>query len=738
MAPGTPRGSRARSVPALASPARRPRQCAVALLAQILANLAYADPAPPAAANVSGEVVVTANKLAVQTLIDRKVYSVASDVAATFGTVTDLLGNIPSVEVDADGAVALRGDSNVLILIDGRPSAQLSGPNAGENLQQIPAQDIERIEVYTSPPPQFKAEGAAGVINIVMRKKRPAGPSGTLQASAGSDRRSVVGASGADVVGPWAMAASAGLRTDYRDRRVRSDTVAPDPVTGASTESRNSIDETIRRSVPLFKLSVDCAVDEQQSWRAAATRGVRSGNRYYTQLGSYAPAGGPTNSESERMSAGHDWSIDSDQEFDYSRKLPRTGETLDLRLHRSINYQREHYDYRTEQTLPQAAFSLSNLSLSEDTISNELALDYLLPVAASRTLLAGYDYERDTYRYGNAGNNVDPMTGGQIADPNLTNDFKVIRQVHAAYASYQATLRSWTWLGGLRVEETDTDAMQLTNGLEDRRSYWRVYPNLHAERSLSDTSTLSFAASRRVTRPDPSTLNPYVDREYTPNLRAGNPGLLPQDTRAIEAGYGIEAAGLSYTLTGYFRRNLDSVTDVTQYLGKGFTLTTKANLARNDAAGVEFTANGRLTGQFGYGLSGNLFHSQIDARALGTPGLRTTSGVNAKLKLDYHPTPADSAQISATRSDRRLTPQGYVSAINVVNLGYRHQFPLDLAAVVTVSDLFNGQVYRRYTSAPALREDYERSVRGRILYAGLMYAFGTPKKKKTATFDYDQ
>ena len=149
----------------------------------LFATAVYAvDPSVPSTPSASESVVVTAHKLDVSTLIDRKVYTVSTDVQSTFGTVTDILGAIPSVEVDADGAVALRGDSNVLILIDGRRSAQLSGSTAADALQAIPANDIERIEVMTTPPPQYKADGTAGVINIITRKHRATGQSGTVQA----------------------------------------------------------------------------------------------------------------------------------------------------------------------------------------------------------------------------------------------------------------------------------------------------------------------------------------------------------------------------------------------------------------------------------------------------------------------------------------------------------------------------------------------------------------------------
>ena len=137
------------------------------------------------------------------------------------------------------------------------------------------------------------------------------------------------------------------------------------------------------------------------------------------------------------------------------------------------------------------------------------------------------------------------------------------------------------------------------------------------DRSLSDESTLSFGASRRVTRPDPSNLNPYIDYEYTPNLQTGNPNLRPQFTQSYEVGYGYEGRGSSYGLTGYYRLNQDSVTSVTEYLGNGLSLTTKTNLPKNDSAGLELNANGHIVRALSYGISGNLFYSQIDATALG-------------------------------------------------------------------------------------------------------------------------
>jgi outer membrane receptor protein involved in Fe transport len=683
-------------------------------------------------------VVVTARKLAVETLIDRKVYTVTEDVQATFGTVSDVLSAIPSVDVDPDGNVSLRGDSKVLILIDGKPSAQFAGSAAGDNLQSIPAQDIERIEVMTTPPAQFKADGAAGVINIITRRKRPDGLAGSFQGSLGSGGRSVVGADTSYSSGRLNASVTGGFRHDYRQRLLESDVRAPNAPATQLLDNNSSLSERVRRQVPTVGVKAEYALDDRQSVSGSVRWNKRGGLRTYTQLNDSITPAGVLTSSSRRMSAGHDPETDYDERLGFLRKLARPGEEIDISLHRSSSHQREHYDYTNDSFIPTAATYYNNLNLREDHATTEFAVDYALPFSKARALKLGYAFEEDDFRYGNSGSNVDPVTGIQTVDPNVTNDFKFRQQINAGYASYQATIGNWNWLAGLRAELAHTDAQQLTDNVSNSGSYFRIYPSIHVDRSLSDEATLSFGASRRVSRPDPSNLDPYVDHEYTPNLRAGNANLRPQYTQSYEVGYGFEGRGPAYQVTSYYRRNRDSVTDVTQYLGNGFSLTTKANLPKNDAAGLECTSDGHIVPKLAYSLSANLFYSQIDATALGVRGLTSTTGVNAKLKLDYRPTSADSVQLIVTRSDKRLTPQGYVSAINIVNLGYRRQMKPDLTGIVTVSDVFNGQRFERFESTPTFTGDYLRTVRGRVLYVGLLYSFGSAKQDKQPNFEYDQ
>src|SRR5207302_6871779 len=153
--------------------------------------------------------------------------------------------------------------------------------------------------------------------------------------------------------------------------------------------------------------------------------------------------------------------------------------------------------------------------------------------------------------------------------------------------------------------------------------------------------------------------NPFTDYQDTHNLRAGNPNLLPQDTWSYELGYTGTVSRLTYGVTAYYRFDRNSVTDVITPVSADVVLATKMNLPKSRSAGLDFNANGKLGSELSYNLSGELFHAQIDAGSLGATGLQSTTGFNLKAGLDYRPTAADTAQISFSRTDRRLTPQGF-------------------------------------------------------------------------------
>jgi outer membrane receptor protein involved in Fe transport len=693
-------------------------------------------PKPPRPITSVAEIVVTAETPVTQTLIDRKVYSVASDLQATSGSAADVLNNVPSISVDADGNVSLRGDGNVTILVDGKPSAQFSGASRGLSLQQFSASDIARVEVLTTPPAQFKAEGSGGVINIITKKTRRAGLSGSGQLSLGGQRRYVAGLNATYNRGPLKLSGGLGLRQDSRERLTATERVVLDPASQALVASQQTLDQHQRHLVPSVKGSVDYDLNARQSLGASFSHREQSGIRYFDQHDLGGPAGGATASLSDRHDDGHDWSADTSEGLRFDQKLWRPHETLSLGLQRSGDHERESNAYRNTFTLPASDPTFDDLQLSHDLVKTEFNADYDLPLPKDREIKFGYDLEDDNNAFDRVGGSIDPATGRSVDNPDVTNHFRYRQRVNAAYGEYQTPLGAWQVQAGVRLEAARATTLQITGEIPGGRSDSGIYPSLHIDRSLGDTGKLSLGVSRRLTRPDPEILNPFADHQDSRNLRAGNPNLAPQDTWSYEIGYNVSPHAATYGVTAYYRFDRDSVTDIVRPISDNVVLTTKANLPKSRSAGIELTANGKFGQHVSYNLSGDLFAAQIDATALGAPGLKSTAGLNLKASLDWRPTSADTAQISFSRSDKRLTPQGYVTAINVVNLGYKHQLRPDLSAMITVSDLFDSQKFRRLITTPQLRDDYLRHQFGRIAYVGLVYTFGGPAKAPSSGFEY--
>jgi outer membrane receptor for ferrienterochelin and colicin len=690
------------------------------------AAAAAPDVTPPA----PQKVIIAGQARPVRTEMDRKVYTVSSELQGITGSAADVLNTIPSVSVDADGNISLRGNSSVLILVDGRPSAQLSGSRAGDGLTQFSANDIERIEVMTTAPAQYKAEGTGGVINIVTRKARNPGAAGNLLANIGNRRRFVLGASGSYNTEQLKLSATLGVRQDKRERHTESQLSTPGANAGAASEDRR--DDVTRRRVESLKGGLEFQATPDDVLSVDIKLRERNGDRYSDQTST-----GP-GTAALRHSDGYEWSYSGEQRLSYKHQLAGKDETIDLSLHRSTDVERERYAYHNIMLRPAPGSSADHLYLDHDFHTIEFAVDYKRSLSSGQLVRIGYGVQQDKNGFGNLGDNVDALSGLPIINPDLSNQFRYRQTIQAAYASLEQTLGLWTVATGLRAEHTVSQGDQLTTGRTDRRRYGGLYPSLHLERSLDNDAALSFGASRRLTRPDQEDLNPLIDHQDIHNLRTGNPNLLPQETAILEAGYRREWDKHNVGVTAYLRRNRNATTDVIQQLAADVLLSSKTNLPSSRASGIEFNTDGPWTETLSYRFNGNLFHNDFDGSALGVGGKRATSGLNLKGSLDYRPSRNDTAQLSLIRTDKRLTPQGTIRPIHLVNLGYKHQFSSDLALVATLSDAFNGQRFERQLETPTLRQTYRREQAGRIAYIGLVVQFGVQKKTKGDGFEFEQ
>jgi outer membrane receptor protein involved in Fe transport len=698
-------------------------------------SLVLWSPAGTAASSQPSETVVVTGQLSgPQTLIDRKVYPVATDLQSTFGSAADVLNNIPSVTVDTDGNVSLRNDSNVTILVDGKPSAQFSGATGGLSLLDFPASQIDRIEVMTSPPASLKASGSGGVINIVLKKHRDAGLSGDARLSFGQAGRFVAAGDLAWNSGPLKSSISLGLRQDIRDRRTTDARIVVDPLSGFATASSERLDESIRRLIPSVKGNIQYEIDADDTIGASVSHRNSSDSRHFVQRNTSGPKGAAIDSLSYRFNRGNEWDTYQDQGLSYDRALGKD-ETLSLSLARSTRLEDENYFYQNVFPLPASSTTFDTLHLGQDLAELDFTADYERTFSGGGKLKLGYDRDGNNNLFDNSGANI--IGGIPVPNPVVTNTFRYKNHVDAGYGEFTDAIGPWQLDAGLRYENNRANTHLIGNapGVNNDHGF---YPSVHLNRDLGDGWSVLANVSRRITRPDPEALNPFVDFQDTHNLRAGNDQLLPQDTWLYELGFNRAGDTLNFGATAYYRFDRNSITDVVEPVSADVVLIKKENLPKTHSGGLEFEADGQLDKRLSWSLSGNAFYMQIDARQLGASASASTSGVNLKAEADYKLTGADTLQLTFARTSDRLTAQGTLGATNVLNVGFKHRVSPSTYFVATGSDLLNGQGLHRVIGTTLLDDNYLRLQYGRIVYVGIVYGFGGPLSKKAGEIDYDQ
>lgn len=713
---------------------------AIAVMTALLALAASvaAGQQPSGTTSTQAEtVVVEVSKLPVQTFIDRRVYTLTDNLLTSFGTVSDVLADIPSVNVDSNGGITLRGDSSVLILIDGKPSTLFSGANPGAALQSLPAASIDRIEVLTTPPPQYQAAGAAGVINLVTRPRRATRDSVAARASLGNEGRAMGGADLRRSFGRWDLSASIGLRHDSRRKLLESDMRSPLEPSSSTLATRSALLEYNRSEVRSARLNADYRASERDSLSGSFSYLSAGGPRTYHQTTTTTESGGRVAGTSDRLSEGHDPEETNDGQLAWVRKLQGEGETLSFSVQRGTSHKRTGYDYTISALIPAAPRATRFLILDERRTHSAISTDYVLPQTNDREWKLGYVLEEGESgfesTYG-AGTLAGPIGGS----PAGFDQFRYRDWIHAAYVSYRADWNGWAALVGVRLEDTTTETRAAPGTPSRRDHYVGAFPSLNLEHQLTDKTILHVSVGRRLSRPAPQQLNPNVNQEYTLIQRAGNPLLRPEYTQTYEAGVGgLLSQDFNFQVTGYLRRNRDSAIGVVNYLGNGIALSTQENLRRDDYSGIEVSADGRLGSHISFSVSADAFRGEVQSIALGDPALRSSTGLNAKLKLSYRPTPFDSSQLTISHVDGRVTAQGYERAMTVVNLGYRRQLRPKLYALATVSNVFDGQRTESVASTSLFSGALVRAVYGPIIYVGLDWSSGTQRKSEP-DFDYQK
>ncbi|HJV42364.1 TonB-dependent receptor domain-containing protein [Caulobacter sp.] len=725
-------------------PTRRAALMAATGLAAISgAALAQTAPAPAKKDQpnqVQGVTITAPSSQDIKTSIDRRSYSLGKDLQATTGSVADVLRNVPSVQVDVQGNVSLRGDSNVTIMIDGKPSGMFKGENRGQVLQQIPASQFERVEVMTNPSAAFSPEGTAGIINLITKQQRGVGTTGSVRVNAGTEGRKNASVSLARNTKRLTLSADGGWRRDKAKGEIVDDRERLDTATGKYATSHQKIGFVSRGQSHNARGGVDYDLDKQTRLSAEAryndmTYRSKSGSDYDGR----DPAGAPI-VRYQRRSDGEMKRSVTGLSGDLRRKL--SGDDHEFTVHTSVERTRDRQTTLADafNQLPTASNFIERVRIGDELVQTRLKAEYKRPLPGGAKLVAGYELQVDDNDYDNYGARG-PNAGSLTVTPSLTNQFRYDQAVHALYATYSRPIGDWTVMPGLRLEEVKIDTNQVTSNLKDSYDYLRAYPSLHVQYKVDDTRQVNASYSRRIQRPTAQDLNPYRIYQDPYSYRQGDPRLKPQVTDSFEVAYQMRKGFNYYLGTLYWRQARDGVTDVVRDIGDGVLLTTKANLAKSRSGGLELVANARLTPKVSYTISGNAAWNEIGATELGFPDKRSAFTVSGYAALNVQATPKDFFQVSGFAIGKRLTPQGYREPTGMLNLGYRHKFNDRLSGVVTVQDSLKTFGDKLVINTAALKDRRAMDLDLRAVFVGFTYGFGgqgapNPRRPREPAFDF--
>jgi len=695
------------------------------------------------AKGVLKEVQVTAQRSQIQLGLDKKSFSVDQSLVSQGGSATDLLANVPSVQVDADGNISLRGSSNVKVLINGKPSA-LTGNDLTDILQSIPASSIETIEVITNPSSKYDAEGESGIINIVLKQNAQKGFTGSATASAGTH----------DTYNATFNLAyqnkKINVYTNYSYRR--ADRIG-NGFSNKTTQFANGHD-TLQNQVSDQKFSfsghnirsgIDYNIDPKTTISFSDNVNIRSRTRY--QDGTTQVLGDNVltqlidqNNVSPSTGTNLDFNLDFDHKF--SKK--------DEELTANIGYSTGHdndYDYLNTaytNTSPDTAYSfLQNNHTLQHEHNLNLQADYTLPLKNGKIDM-GY---RSTFDVND--NNYIVDTASSVSpfsyDPALSDDFIYNEQIHAIYTDFQHQFGKFSIQAGLRLEDALISTQLSDTGKTQhfKDNYLRLYPSLFLTEKLSDNQTLQLSYSRRVTRPRGQEISPFLNKSDPLNYTVGNPYLAPEDTHSFELSYIDYWKTLTLTSSLYYRLTNDNIQQIRSELTSEISLTDYENVKSSSNAGYELIA--KVSPAPIFDLTGNLniYYKYID----GDPSLNLTptSGYawNGNLTANIKPLKKLSFQLRGDYQGPQVVPQGKMYAVYGADGGVRYDISKKVNVSVNARDIFNSRKYGseiEYSNAAFNSDQYsERRFATGIVLATLSYRFGSATEKvKKEKKDQDQ
>lgn len=672
----------------------------------------------------------------VEIRLDKRVYNVGQNLNAKGTNVSDVLENIPSISLDIDGNLELRGSTNVRILIDGKPSG-LVGVNGIDALADLPAESIERVEVITAPSARYQAEGSSGIVNIILAKNTLKGLNGVFNASAGKYDSYGANASLNYKTGKLNFFTNSGYRdnTDiggaFQDNRYAMATAYDQFV-----ESRY-FDR--RRMGTNVNLGFDFNPSEKTKLTFSYTQNQRDGDDRTTNDQNHFLSKNVV-TKSLRSEIEEDYDQNKQLSFSFAHNFDNKGHKLDITLQREVNIEDEFSDLQTQQLFPQNQLGVFEENNTEEDQTQFLAqVDYVWPIDKNTQFEAGFRTTNEDQDTGFIVQTAD-ANGNMIVDSNLTNFLDFNQKVYAAYSQFGKKWGGFSLLSGVRFEHTSMTVIQKTTREDGNSVFNDFFPTLNLGFELSETANVTLGYNRRISRPRSRSLNPFQSRSSETSFFQGNPYLKPSYSNGFDIGYLKQFKKFTFNSSLYFRRTEKPENRISVESGDFVTVNGvetpvikrfPINLGRRDQLGIEANSSIRWNPTWRTNVSFNLFKSV----ETGTYEERVFDNTNESWSGNFRNNLSLPGKINTQINVFFVGPSvsafGSRKTFGGVNLGINKDILNDKATLnLNFTDVFNTTIYRWNSFTESINTYGEYQRRKPVYRVTFTYRFRQEKERQ--------
>ena len=673
---------------------------------------------------------VSANKKILETSFDKKVYNISEDLTARNGSVNDVLNNIPSVEVDQDGKISLRGDGNVTILIDGRPSV-MSGNSAKSFLDALPANMVERIELVTNPSAKYDPDGTSGIINIVLKKNKLRGVNGNVNVS-GATGKILNGStslsmrnSKMNVYGTYSYRHYEGERNNFGElnRFINADSLF------RLNQNRLGTDYNVGHTL---KFGSDFYLKDRSILGFNITTSIGERNRSGDLVNKQLNPSGDLLAQWNRISFDPSKQKNMDANLNYKYDFKEDKGSISMEASQSFGTDTTGGMYNQKYSIPFSTSKEQQLANLENNRVSIGMIDYVRVLPKNIRVEAG---GKTIIRQSTIDSHSETKDSlGVFLNDNLsTFQYKYDEQIYSSYGNFAQHIGKLKYQGGVRVERSFQTPNLISNNQAFAKNYFNIFPSAFLTYTIIKDLDLTLNYSKRINRASSENLNPFTSYADPYNLRKGNPELSPEFIDSYEFGYGFTKRKLSINGSVYYRDSRSVIQRYRLFYPNGYAAVTYINIDRSQSLGTELIITYRPIPGFKNVVSFN--GNQIkysDAKVLQTP----TTGFNWSVKyigsIDFWKKTA-SLQINGKYNAPIITPQGKVQPRASLDIsGEKNMKEGKWTIGFKVSDVFNTQEFRIYAE-----EDEPRVVQTstfkqttRRFYLNLAYKFGKMEVSK--------